>query len=164
MKISDFTLSSDLINLIINLIDGKINSWDNYFSQEIFKKIKELKKNKEINENLLNIIEDQSPLCREDSINLGNSQILFNQMSYFSSFLRNYIEEKMQIHPEKFVTIEDAINGKNIPNNDKRFFIMGALAKYFNSQEILTAIQRDDNFEFDFLTEEEKKYLIIYRI
>ena len=154
MKISDFTLSSDLINLIINLIDGKINSWDNYFSQEIFKKIKELKKNKE---NLLNIIEDQSPLCREDSINLGNSQILFNQMSHFSSFLRNYIEEKMQIHPEKFVTIEDAINGKNIPNNDKRFFIMGALAKYFNSQEILTAIQRDDNFEFDFLTEEEKK-------
>ena len=99
--------------------------------EEIFKRQKESRN-----------ISNNKALTKEEEKEKINQTL--EDMSTMGTIIKEQIIEEKKTHPEKFVSIQDAVTKKN-KDNDNPLFIMGLLAQNLENQGVTTAIEKESS-------------------
>ena len=130
----------------LNMKELELNQRESILNKkesDLIKRELELKKQKPkiIIKEPINKVEKIKDICSHilNSKNISQKE-LYQDMTVYGTILKKEIEEDLQLHPEKFVKIEDVLK-----NEDEDFLPSAILAKNLADNNILAVVEKDEN-------------------
>lgn len=130
----------------LNMKELELNQRESILNKkesDLLKRELELKKQKPkiIIKEPINKVEKIKDICSHilNSKNISQKE-LYQDMTVYGTILKKEIEEDLQLHPEKFVKIEDVLK-----NEDEDFLPSAILAKNLADNNILAVVEKDEN-------------------
>jgi len=131
IKINLFHQNEENNSMNLNVLSLEEKEKRNTQLEEIIKRQKDSRNNS-----------NNEPLSKEEE----KEKIIqtIEDMSIMGTIIKDQIIEEKITHPEKFVSIQEAVTKENM-DNDNPLFIMGLLAQNLENQGVTTAIEKESN-------------------